>query len=62
MNGTAVTEAKALSLPDFAPLPPSAFGPALNEHDYHVGQVVRNLYWVTEGTYQAGSTVFVSQA
>jgi hypothetical protein len=53
VNATAVTEAKALSLPDFAPVPPSAFGPALNEQNYHVGQVERNLYWVTDGTYQA---------
>jgi glyoxylase-like metal-dependent hydrolase (beta-lactamase superfamily II) len=53
MNATAVTEAKALSLPDYAPVPSSAFGPALNEQGYYVGQVERNLYWVTDGTYQA---------
>ena len=23
-----------------------------NEHGYYVGQVERNLYWVTDGTYQ----------
>jgi glyoxylase-like metal-dependent hydrolase (beta-lactamase superfamily II) len=53
MNATAVTDAKALSLPDYAPVPSSAFGPALNEQGYYVGQVERNLYWVTDGTYQA---------
>ena len=40
-------------LPDYAPVPPSAFGPALNEQGYHVGRVERNLYWVTDGVYQA---------
>src|SRR5947207_5201020 len=39
-------------LPDYAPVPRSALGPALNEQDYHVGRVERNLYWVTDGTYQ----------
>ncbi len=52
MNATATTET-ALSLPDYAPVPASAFGPALNEQGYYVGQVERNLYWVTDGTYQA---------
>src|SRR5467141_3015189 len=40
------------SLPDYAPVPPSALGPAVNEQGYYVGQVDRNLYWVTEGVYQ----------
>jgi glyoxylase-like metal-dependent hydrolase (beta-lactamase superfamily II) len=40
-------------LPDYVPLPPSAVGPALNDHDYYVGRVERNLFWVTDGTYQA---------
>jgi glyoxylase-like metal-dependent hydrolase (beta-lactamase superfamily II) len=53
MNATATTGAKALSLPDYAPVPPSAFGPALNEQGYYVGRVERNLYWVTDGTYVA---------
>jgi glyoxylase-like metal-dependent hydrolase (beta-lactamase superfamily II) len=39
--------------PDYAPIPPSALGPALNEQGYYVGQVERNLYWVTDGVYQA---------
>src|SRR6266566_7541002 len=37
---------------DYAPIPRSAFGPALNEQGYHVGRVERNLYWVTDGVYQ----------
>ena len=31
----------------------SALGPALNEQGYYVGRVERNLYWVTDGTYQS---------
>ena len=42
-----------LSLPDYAPVPRSAIGPALNEQGYYVGRVERNLYWVTDGTYQS---------
>jgi glyoxylase-like metal-dependent hydrolase (beta-lactamase superfamily II) len=38
-------------LPDFAPVPRSTMGPALNEHGYYVGRVERNLYWITDGTY-----------
>jgi glyoxylase-like metal-dependent hydrolase (beta-lactamase superfamily II) len=40
------------ALPDYAPVPPSSLGPALNEQGYYVGRVERNLYWVTDGTYQ----------
>src|SRR3954471_19687648 len=40
-------------LPDYAPVPHSAFGPALNEQGYYVGRVERNLYWITDGTYQS---------
>ena len=40
-------------LPDYAPLPQTAYGPALNEQGYYVGRVERNLYWVTDGTYQS---------
>jgi len=43
----------AVDLPDYAPIPASAFGPALNEQGYYVGRVERNLYWVTDGTYQS---------
>jgi len=43
----------APDLPDYAPIPPSALGPALNDQGYHVGRVERNLYWVTDGVYQS---------
>ena len=36
-----------------APIPGSAFGPAVNEQGYYVGRVEGNLYWVTDGTYQS---------
>jgi glyoxylase-like metal-dependent hydrolase (beta-lactamase superfamily II) len=38
---------------DCAPIPWSAFGPAVNEQGYYVGRVEGNLYWVTDGTYQS---------
>src|SRR5882757_6499032 len=41
------------TLPDYAPIPPSALGPAVNAQGYFVGRVEKNLYWVTDGTYQA---------
>jgi glyoxylase-like metal-dependent hydrolase (beta-lactamase superfamily II) len=41
------------ALPDYAPVPRSALGPALNQQGYFVGRVERNLYWVTDGTYQS---------
>ena len=40
----------AEALPDYAPVPRSALGPALNDQGYYVGRVERNLYWVTDGT------------
>jgi len=40
-------------LPDYGPVPEAAFGPARNEQGYFVGRVERNLYWVTDGTYQS---------
>ena len=40
-------------LPDYAPIPHSALGPALNDQGYYVGRVERNLYWVTDGVYQS---------
>src|SRR3989454_4736665 len=43
----------ATDLPDYAPIPRSALGPALNDQGYYVGRVERNLYWVTDGTYQS---------
>src|SRR6201991_1276431 len=38
---------------EYAPLPPTALGADLNEQGYHVGRVERNLFWVTDGTYQS---------
>jgi glyoxylase-like metal-dependent hydrolase (beta-lactamase superfamily II) len=43
----------AEDLPNYAPVPRPAFGPALNEQGYYVGRIERNLYWVTDGTYQS---------
>jgi glyoxylase-like metal-dependent hydrolase (beta-lactamase superfamily II) len=40
-------------LPEYAPIPRSALGPALNEQGYHVGRVERNLFWVTDGVYNS---------
>src|SRR5215203_1282442 len=54
LSGGALTDpASAETLPDYAPIPPSALGPAVNEQGYFVGRVEKNLYWVTDGTYQA---------
>ncbi len=47
------TQGSTEALPDYAPVPRSALGPALNEQGYYVGRVERNLYWVTDGTYQS---------
>jgi glyoxylase-like metal-dependent hydrolase (beta-lactamase superfamily II) len=43
----------AAPLPDYAPVPASALGPALNAQGYYVGRVEKNLYWVTDGVYQS---------
>jgi glyoxylase-like metal-dependent hydrolase (beta-lactamase superfamily II) len=43
------TATPADGLPDFAPIPPAALGPALNKAGYFVGHIGENLYWVTEG-------------
>jgi glyoxylase-like metal-dependent hydrolase (beta-lactamase superfamily II) len=53
MTSPATGASGAAALPDYAPVPRSALGPALNDQGYHVGRVERNLYWVTDGTYQA---------
>ena len=45
--------ASSSNLPDFAPVPAQAFGPALNADGYFVGQIDGNLYWVTDSVYQA---------
>jgi glyoxylase-like metal-dependent hydrolase (beta-lactamase superfamily II) len=44
---------RAEDLPEYAPIPRPAVGPALNEQGYHVGRVEQNLYWVTDGIYQS---------
>jgi glyoxylase-like metal-dependent hydrolase (beta-lactamase superfamily II) len=54
---TSPATADAAGLPDYAPIPPSALGPALNEQGYHVGRVERNLYWVTDGVYNSAFLV-----
>src|SRR5438132_2185902 len=43
----------ATNLPDYAPVPQFAIGPALNEQGYYVGRVERNLYWITDGSCQS---------
>src|SRR6266496_689059 len=50
---TAGSAGSADALPDYASVPRSALGPTLNEQGYYVGRVERNLYWVTDGTYQS---------
>jgi glyoxylase-like metal-dependent hydrolase (beta-lactamase superfamily II) len=52
-GGALAEPASATTLPDYAPIPPSALGPAVNQQGYYVGRVEKNLYWVTDGTYQA---------
>src|SRR4030088_2265509 len=52
MNARATQNQSAPVLPDYAPIPASPFGPALNAQGYYVGRVERNLYWVTDGVYQ----------
>jgi glyoxylase-like metal-dependent hydrolase (beta-lactamase superfamily II) len=50
---TTETTVETTGLPDYAPIPQSALGPALNEQGFYVGRVERNLYWITDGTYQS---------
>jgi hypothetical protein len=45
--------ASAADLPDYAPVPPAAIGPALNDQEYYVGRVERNLYRFADGTNQS---------
>jgi glyoxylase-like metal-dependent hydrolase (beta-lactamase superfamily II) len=52
-GGVLAAPASADTLPDYAPIPPSALGPAVNAQGYFAGRVQGNLYWVTDGTYQA---------
>jgi glyoxylase-like metal-dependent hydrolase (beta-lactamase superfamily II) len=53
VTSPAAGDGSAAAVPDYAPIPPSARGHALNEQGYYVGRVVRNLYWVTDGLYQS---------
>jgi len=48
-----MTATETSAMPDYAPVPRSALGPALNDQGYYVGRVERNLYWITDGTYQS---------
>src|SRR4029077_12745367 len=52
-GGALAEPASADTLPDYAPIPPSALGPAVNAQGYYAGRVEKNLYWVTDSTYQA---------
>src|SRR6476620_6816937 len=52
MASSTTGPASTTALPDYAPVPQSAYGPALNAQGYYVGSVERNLYWVTDGSYQ----------
>jgi glyoxylase-like metal-dependent hydrolase (beta-lactamase superfamily II) len=54
---TSAGTGSADELPDYAPVPQSARGAALNEQGYSVGRVERNLYWVTDGVYQSAFLV-----
>jgi hypothetical protein len=38
--------------PGYAPVPPSALGPALNADGYFAGPITDTLYWVTDSFYQ----------
>ena len=53
MTSPATGVTGAADLPDYAPIPRSALGAALNDQRYYVGRVERNLYWVTDGVYQS---------
>src|ERR1022692_998338 len=52
-GGVFADRASADTLPNYAPIPPSALGPAVNSQGFYVGRVEKNLYWVTDATYQA---------
>ncbi len=52
-GGALAEPASADTLPDYAPIPPAALRPAVNAQGYYVGRVEKNLYWVTDATYQA---------
>jgi glyoxylase-like metal-dependent hydrolase (beta-lactamase superfamily II) len=50
---TSADRTDTAALPEYAPIPASARGVALNEQGYHVGRVERNLFWVTDGVYNS---------
>ena len=52
-GGAFAERASAGTLPNYAPVPPSSLGPAVNAQGYYVGRVEKNLYWVTDAAYQA---------
>jgi glyoxylase-like metal-dependent hydrolase (beta-lactamase superfamily II) len=47
------SSAEIATLPEYAPVPRSGLGPALNELGYYVGRAEGNLYWITDGVYQS---------
>lgn len=51
--GATTAAAASGDLPNYAPIPAEAFGPAPNADGYFVGRIDSNLYWVTDGFYQA---------
>ena len=53
MTSPATSATGAPDLPEYAPVPAIAKGAALNEHGYHVWQVERNLYAVTDNVYMS---------
>ena len=52
-SAAAATATPGTDLPDFAPVPAAALGPALNAEGYYVGRIKGDLHWVTDGFYQA---------
>src|SRR5260370_39984007 len=52
-GGAFAEPASADTLPDYAPIPPSALGPAVNAQGHFVGRGGKNPYWAPDGTYQA---------
>jgi glyoxylase-like metal-dependent hydrolase (beta-lactamase superfamily II) len=54
LAGTAFADkASAATLPDYAPVPAASLGHPVNADGYYVGQVEKNLYYVTDATYMA---------
>jgi glyoxylase-like metal-dependent hydrolase (beta-lactamase superfamily II) len=51
--GATTAAASTPALPDYAPVPATAFGPNVNAQGYFVGRIDDNLFWVTDSFYQA---------